>query len=321
MLAQLREEGVSTQYVVRDKQIQRDSGFVAHRADGELVSAVSSMPIEDIDFNTSRLKSAINKASVVVADCNLSGTQLALIAQLCAENRRKLIVAGVSETKCKRIELLSFHSDGTAPITCLCLNRRESRALMGKNSYPADPEFATRLCHAARAEHVVVTEGKDGWVVYSADGACEKFESPKVGAVVSSSGSGDAVVSAIANYLALHGQLEWRLLKTTVHRFVDRVLRKRVASGTDLTCLETLALSQSGLAKRLSEPKVRIGAIAAGIVASLGLLAGTIQAGVSLENSKVILPRVKNGYCWVFPASTYCVSEKANRQKTLPESN
>jgi sugar/nucleoside kinase (ribokinase family) len=54
---------------------------------------------------------------------------------------------------------------------------------MGKNSNPEAPEFANTICQVARAEHVVVTEGKDGWVVYSADGTNQKFEAPRIGAV------------------------------------------------------------------------------------------------------------------------------------------
>ena len=319
ILARLLEEKVSTQYVVQDKQIQRDSGFVAHRADGELVSAVSSMPVEDADFNTMRLESAICKASVVVADCNLSASQLTLIAGLCAEHQRRFIVSGVSESKCKRVQLLSSGSNSRTPIACFCINRKESRALMDKNSNPEDPEFAKTICQVARAEHVVVTGGKDGWVVYSSDGTSQKFEAPRARAVVSSSGAGDAVVAAIANYAALHDHLEWPLIKTTVHRFVDHVLRKRVSSGTDLTSLETLALSQRSLARYLSQPKIKIGALAMAIVAALGLLAGLIQAAVSLETSKVIWPRLKKTYCWVSPGSAYCATERVPGDKMPPE--
>jgi pseudouridine kinase len=320
ILARLLEEKVSTQYVIRDIQIQRDSGFVAHRADGELVSAVSSMPVEDADFNTMLLESAIQKASVVVADCNLSASQLTLIAGLCSTHQRKLIVSGVSESKCKRVQLLSSDSNGKAPIACFCINKKESRALMGKNSDPEEPEFANNICRVAHAEHVVVTEGKDGWLIYSVDGTIQRFEAPRVGSVVSSSGAGDAVVAAIANCIALQGHLEWPLIKTTVHRFVDRVLRKRVSSGADLTSLETLALSQRSLARYLSQPKIKTGAITMAIVTGLGLLAALIQAAVSLETSKVIWPRLRTAYCFVASDSAPCDTEWVPVDKMPPES-
>ena len=107
ILARLREEGVSARYVIRDTNIQRDSGFIAHRVDGELVSAVSSMPVEDAQFDERVLASAVNRASIVIAECNLSGTQLSLIARLCKPTGKPLIVGGVSESKCQRIRLMN----------------------------------------------------------------------------------------------------------------------------------------------------------------------------------------------------------------------
>jgi pseudouridine kinase len=306
IFARLREEGVSTRYVVRDANIQKDSGFIAQRAGGELVSAVSSMPVEDAIFDESVLASVIHRASIVVAECNLSGSQLALIARLCEASGKVLIVGGVSESKCQRIRLL----EGGSSVTYFSLNAREAKALLGKPPDPESSKDAVALCQLANAEQVIVTEGSEGWAVFSSDGTIRKFAAPKAVEVRSSSGAGDALIAGLAHYLATHDQhqIDWTALRNHIHRIVADVLRKRVASGADLTSLEILgsAYMQRILAN-LSHRGVRFGAIVAATVAGLGLLAALIQAEVSLETSTKLGPSLLRIYCSVAPHASACI--------------
>jgi hypothetical protein len=258
------------------------------------------MPVEDAVFNEERLGRAIRKARVVIAECNLSGNQLALTSRLCAMKNTPLIVGGVSESKCKRIKLAD------SPIACFSLNTKEAKALVGDKPVPSAADYGVTICGIARSKYVVVTESSKGWTVYAADGTPQAFEAPKIGAIRSTSGAGDAIIAAIGHHLATEGSFEWAAIKATIHRFVDDVLRKRVASGADLTSIETLGAAYKGLLDQFKRPTVRIGAALSAVVSLLVLIAAFISAAVDLEQSNTVFSRLNQAYCWLLPNSTAC---------------
>lgn len=235
IMARLHEEGVSTKYVIKDPTIRKDGGFVAHRQDGDVVSAVSSMLIDEVSFTERTLASAINRSSVVVAECNLSRDQLKMIANLCTMYRKILVVGGVSETKCRRIKNLQ-HT--TPPIAYFLINRREAMSLVGRNHLGAGKDVALEICQKANASHVIVTEGDKGWKVFSSLGTIQHFAAPQIPVVRSTTGAGDALIAGLAHYLATNAIVDWAQLQGQIHRFVAHVMQKTEVSGTVLASLK-----------------------------------------------------------------------------------
>ena len=308
VIERLKQEGVKTALVFTDPTIDVDSGFIAHRADGELISAVSSMPLEKVTLRKKTLSVAISKAALVLAECNLSDTQLAQIIKMCATYDKKLIIGGVSESKCLRLKVAVINGTEPTTIFAFVINIKEAKALFGGPFNSSCHDEVINICAMVKSQTVVVTDGVNGWTVCHADGRAEKFLAPNVPGVSSTSGAGDALTAAIAHEVATHELTDWAQTKPKIHHFVSCVLKKKVASGADLSSIETLGAAYNrGLGFKVEHPLVKAIAI---IVGSITLISGIVQAAVSLETSTKVWKYVAVPYCLVVPTSDVCSRAK-----------
>lgn len=128
---------------------QRDDvplgGFNAHLADGDIYSAVSSMPVERFDLSDSFLIDAMSGMDAVVFECNLSEIQIEKITRLASKLDIPFFAGAVSEEKALR--LLSMRHRASA----VFMNVREALYLVGNSL--AEGGVAARVPHGIVAAH------------------------------------------------------------------------------------------------------------------------------------------------------------------------
>lgn len=167
------------------------AAFVAHIGkNGELASAVSSMPVERAIFPRETIQSALEGCSCAILDCNLSARS---IADICEEARWMGIrcwIAAVSEEKSLRA--LRAISLGARP-RGIFLNRREMEYL--KSQGLGAPVRSDEDARAAIGCDLIVTEGPDGATALLAS-ETRKIPSPFRKGDGNTLGAGDAFMAA-----------------------------------------------------------------------------------------------------------------------------
>lgn len=177
--------------------------FSAHiDRDGEMLSAVSSMPVEKAVFEEDAVLEAMKGARCVVMECNLSGATLDLLAKIALQLSIPVFVAAVSEEKSLRIMEID------APLAGVFMNRREltyfGRRIVASTSQRV---VADRLGCS-----LIVTRDKEGVSIIGADSETH-VDPAKISENAHTLGAGDALMaSAVAHYvfggLDLHHAVE-----------------------------------------------------------------------------------------------------------------
>ena len=210
----LDRNGVNTEYVQYDAHMP-ESGFVGIREDGELVSAVTASGITEAVFDEAALETAVRDASLVVLDCNLAETQIALTVRLAEKHGTRTIASGVSETKSTRIE--------AAPSEVTVFSMNDDEACHFFDVDRITPENLLPLVADSPANTVVVTEGRDGYMV--SDGTTTNtYDAPETKPTGSASGTGDALLAAIAHSIHETGRLQWADASDRITEYVTDVL-------------------------------------------------------------------------------------------------
>lgn len=160
--------------------------FSAHIGpDGEMLSAVSSMPVETAIFPEDAVREAMTGTRCAILECNLSGSSLNLLARIAHELAIPVFVASVSEEKSLRI------SDVKHPLAGVFMNRRES-AYFGRRVAASTslPVIAERIgCP------LIVTRDKDGVAVVE-DGIEIYIQPLNLPENIHTLGAGDALLAA-----------------------------------------------------------------------------------------------------------------------------
>jgi len=216
IINRLEENGVRTDFVQRHDYMP-ESGFVALRKEGKLVSAVTASGITQVAFDRLHIKSAIKDAAFVVADCNLDEHQLNLIIDIANNLDKKILVSGVSESKAKRIQ------NNEKNISLFSLNDEETNSLIGKSNYQHSD--LCEACSDFNIEQMVVTQGKDGYLVVDQD-TVTHHPAPKINNVVSTSGTGDAFLAGICHYLHNNEEIDWERAKNSISEYVSAVIKQ-----------------------------------------------------------------------------------------------
>lgn len=164
-----------------------DAGFNAHLdTSGELVSAVSSMPVERAALPPDLLLKQITNVSAVVADCNLSTQQLNLVGMICRRQGVPFYICGVSEEKSTRIGKV------TCQISGIFLNRREFEFFCKETT-----DIVMSVSDFAKAlnTEVFVSDGANGVTVALPDGSFDSILPPGKVDAGTRIGMGDALAA------------------------------------------------------------------------------------------------------------------------------
>lgn len=166
--------------------------FSAHIGrDGEMLSAVSSMPVDTVEFPAEMVREAMNGARCAIMDCNLSSKTLNLLAGVASEASIPVILAAVSEEKSLRLAEIDFQP------TIVFMNRREA-AYFGRRvlASTALSALSDRFGCA-----VVVTRDKDGVIVVE-NGTETAISPQKIAGDAQTLGAGDGILaSTVAQHM------------------------------------------------------------------------------------------------------------------------
>ena len=164
-------------------------GFSAHiNTEGELVSAVSSMPVDQAEFAPENVEQAMQGASAVVLDCNLSVAMLNLITGMANAQEIPVYVSAVSEPKAPKIGLI------TGRIKGIFLNAKEYQSLCDVIfDRQHEPERAAQLLQT----HIVMTEGARGVTLAFPDNSRIHIPPPALEHGGSRLGMGDALAAGV----------------------------------------------------------------------------------------------------------------------------
>jgi sugar/nucleoside kinase (ribokinase family) len=184
----------------------RDSGFVAIRCQGELENAVTATAIGSVPLNTPNTDAAIQRAKLVVLDCNLPTHEIAQLLEAAHFARKPTLVAAVSDSKVTK--LVERQNKTRFEIDVVVLNLTELRAVTDPQYRPLTRANATEICGLLGAKHVIVTMGADGHTVVTSGHDPQSFPAPTVEGFVSSTGAGDALTAGVLAYWYQNLQLD-----------------------------------------------------------------------------------------------------------------
>ncbi|MDK9702393.1 MAG: PfkB family carbohydrate kinase [Sulfuritalea sp.] len=165
------------------------AGFSAHiDTRGEMVSAISSMPVERVNFDGEKIAALLNGTAALIVDCNLSALAISRLATFANDRGIPVYVSAVSEEKSLRIAAISARLDG------IFINQNEfrffCRQVLGARKSVGE---AARIIGAA----LLVTEGAHGSTLALPDGTETHIPAPEVNADGSRLGMGDAMAAGV----------------------------------------------------------------------------------------------------------------------------
>jgi sugar/nucleoside kinase (ribokinase family) len=141
------------------------------------------------------------RPACTVCDLNLAAHQVAFVEKLCRQYQKKLILAGVSQAKCMRInDVIAINK--TPDIFLFCLNAAEAKRLFDWHEARFGAAYAKEICSRLYCRWIVVTLGAGGHRVMGRDGEIDIVPAPTGIQIVSSSGAGDALLAGFAVSIA-----------------------------------------------------------------------------------------------------------------------
>jgi hypothetical protein len=215
------KRAMSTEFLFEMPSGNTEIGFVAHRIEGRLVAGVASTLVDLCPLHTHSLENAIDRATLVAVECNLSSSQIRQVRTISAKLNKPVFVCSVAESKVKRA---IGHSEGVY-YKLFCLNRKEAET-QSFNKWDINAQNKheiLQLCRFYHSENVIVTNGKDGYTVYTVRG--RRLDFPKPSAKVKSElGAGDALFSAALNNYLDNGEFNWLSCENTISKYVREAL-------------------------------------------------------------------------------------------------
>jgi sugar/nucleoside kinase (ribokinase family) len=222
LLGAVRKRGIDDRYVRVESGVP-ESAFVALREAGDVAAAVTATPFDSVTLDVDAVREAVARARVVVADCNLTRSQLCTVTDAAAAAGRPTLVLGVSEPKATR----ALGLDGR--IDALFVTESEAEAAF-------DGTSGTDLRPGAYGlDRVVVTRGAAGFRVVTDDGATT-YPAPSVSDVATTTGAGDALVSGLVRDALADstGDIDVERALPTIRAHVRAVLRREQSTTGDL---------------------------------------------------------------------------------------
>lgn len=214
---------------IQFEELLPESGFIAHMSEKNLISAVSCMGVENATLNTETLSSAIENSKFVVMECNLAPHQINTVSKLALSASKMIFMGGVSESKVKRAKNVYSSEENQYPLELLSVSQKEAKAFLKDYRPNEDP---LNICKQAKAKNVVITNGEQGFSVYTAKGEKLDFNPPDVKTVKSTSGAGDALLAAICNYAYDNGNVSWKgsSIIELIYSYIEEILSVNTAT-------------------------------------------------------------------------------------------
>jgi len=189
--AHLQSSGVEA-HVLRSENLPA-AVFSAHiGADGEMLSGVSSMPVETMDFPEDQVREFMSGSRCAILECNLSEKTLLLMVAIANELGIPVFVAAVSEEKSLRMVCLA------GKISAVFMNYREA-VYLGKRMVATQ---SLAVISRKLGCPIVVTMGGNGVSVVDRDDEV-RIDPPTIGEGVQTLGAGDALLSASVRHLVV----------------------------------------------------------------------------------------------------------------------
>lgn len=174
-----------------------NGGFSAHiNTHGEMVSAVSSMPIDRVNFDPQRITDAMVGTKAVILDCNLSSLAINRIVTLANDRRLPVYIASVSEEKCVRV------ADILGRVKGLFLNQKEYRFFCRE---VLRGEYAPAIAAKKLNTMIVLTRGAEGTTIARPGHPDIDVPAPHVDGNGSRLGMGDALAAGLVLLHEIHG--------------------------------------------------------------------------------------------------------------------
>ncbi|SDE99715.1 PfkB family carbohydrate kinase [Rhodospira trueperi] len=239
IISRLESYNINTNHLLIVPSIG-ESGFVAQREDGILITAVTSTAVERFCFSPESYSDVLTKSRLIVCDCNISSASLNNFARWAHEHGKKLVVAGVSELKISRILEVEKNESSPFPFFIVAGNKKEWMSVGVDICFILEKHDVRELCCRVGAEHVIITDSENGYSVFSLSGCRRDYEAPKVARIRSRSGAGDALVAAVCYYYWRCREIDWDKCDRSVARFVSLVLEKEGATAGARTAPDEL---------------------------------------------------------------------------------
>lgn len=204
-----------------DDTIYAENGFVAIRKNGILEQAVTSSSLSRTQLNTDKVISVCKNKKLAVIDSNFESHQMLSIVQKCREHGLKILIAATSDSKVKRVIPVLKHY----PIDVMIMNQLEAQTFFDIED--VDSIEAAQVPH--NIGNLIITIGKRGHYIYHND-IREHFEAPYVADIISTTGAGDALTAAIAQYISSsHDEIDWLQCNKIICEYVGECITQKSA--------------------------------------------------------------------------------------------
>ncbi len=228
ILSRLESYNIDTDLVqVRDDVVE--SGFIAQRQEGVLVSAVASSAAEKLVYPPGEFDDAVRESSHVVACCNCSSAFLDRLSSACAKYGKKLFISGVSESKVKKLLSINRSMGAAYPVYCSSMNAFEATAL-GFDVSKLTDDYAREFTAKLGSEIVIITDEERGYHVLFHTGEYRAMPAPDVAHVVSPTGAGDSLFAAFIDHVIERNAVDVDECHRYICRYVSEVLSREGAT-------------------------------------------------------------------------------------------
>jgi diguanylate cyclase (GGDEF)-like protein len=164
-----------------------DAVFSAHiDRDGEMMSAISSMPVGLISFNEDIVRNVLDDADCLIMECNISPHELDRLTRMANEMLIPVFIAAVSEEKSLRIDEVN------GKIDCVFLNAREAAYFRVHKMF--DIGNYQDMANIMQSS-LIVTNGADGALFVDKERSV-KIDPVKINDAINFLGAGDAFMAA-----------------------------------------------------------------------------------------------------------------------------
>ncbi|MBP5189687.1 MAG: hypothetical protein J6031_02085 [Bacteroidales bacterium] len=170
-----------------------ENGFVAIRNNGILERAITSSYLSKAELDVKKIEKALGTCNLAVIDCNFETHQIFTIVQACLRKNLKICFAATSDSKVRRIIpiLDNVH------INAVVMNEIEAmKFFQTDNVDSVTPDQISK-----NLDYCIVTLAERGHYIFH-NGERQHYPAPNVAEVVSSSGCGDALFSAVAKTIS-----------------------------------------------------------------------------------------------------------------------